>query len=141
MDRASKYGMEFIVAALSHNLIEPIVEAGCSAITINASDINNPAILDSASKSALPILLSTMLASEDEIKWAINRLTQHGTNDIILLHGQHAMASTGEPLSVNDTSLGYINSLRNKYNLPVGFTDHTPFKWMPASAVAQAHAS
>ena len=67
---------------------------------------------------------------------AINRLTQHGTNDIILLHGQHAMASTGEPLSVNDTSLGYINSLRNKYNLLVGFTDHTPFKWMPASAVA-----
>ena len=136
VDRASKYGMEFIVAALSHNLIEPIVEAGCSAITINASDINNPAILDSASKSALPILLSTMLASEDEIKWAINRLTQHGTTDIILLHGQHAMASTGEPLSVNDTSLGYINTLRNKYNLPVGFTDHTPFKWMPASAVA-----
>ncbi len=136
VDRASMHGMEFIVAALSHNLIDPIVEAGCSAITINASDINNPAILDSVSKSARPIFLSTMLASEDEINWAINRLTSQGAIDIILLHGQHAMGSTGEPLSVNDTSLGYINTLRNKYNLPVGFTDHTPFKWMPASAVA-----
>ena len=136
VQRTSQNGIEFIAAIFSHNLIDSVVQAGCSAITINASDLNNPAIIDCTAKSGKPILLSILLANEDEIKWAINRLTNQGATDIILLHGQHAMASTGGPLLIDDTSLGYIDVLTNKYNMPIGFTDHTSYEWMPACAVA-----
>lgn len=134
--RASQNGIEFIAAILSHNLIESVVNAGCAAITVNSSDLNNPAIIDVVAKSGKPILLSILLASEDEIKWALTRLKNQGATNIILLHGQHIMASGGQSLSPDNTSLGCIDTLRVNYDMPVGFIDHTSYKWMPACATA-----
>jgi N,N'-diacetyllegionaminate synthase len=129
-----KKEIEIIVAPLSHNLIKPLKKAGCSAFNINASDINNPQILDSVAESGLPFFLSLPLAEEKEIDWAINRLNSKRKNDFILLHGQHTMASGEDGVSIEHTSLGYINKCKEKYNKLVGFIDHSPLLWTPSLA-------
>lgn len=127
--------LEFIVAPLSHNLIEPLKSAGVSAFNINASDISNPQMLDSVAKSGLPYFISLPLADETEIEWAINRIGKINPN-YILLQGQHSMASGEHGVKPMHSSLGYIETLKNKYNGIAGYIDHSPLTWMPSCAVA-----
>lgn len=136
VSKAKEKGMEMIAVPLSHKLVNPLVKAGCSAFNINASDLTNPDIIDAVIDSGLPFFLSLPLATEEEIDWAVNRIRKNGDDNFILLHGQHTMASGENGVNIEHTSLGYISTLKEKYQVPVGFIDHTPLKWMPACAVA-----
>jgi N,N'-diacetyllegionaminate synthase len=129
-------GLEFLAVPLSHRLIEPLAKVGCSAFNINASDINNPDMIDAVAASGLPFFLSLPLATEKEIEWAIARISGKKAKNYALLHGQHIMASSGRPLNIEDTSLGFISTLKDRYGVPVGFIDHTPLEWGPAAAAA-----
>jgi len=128
--------LEFIAAPLSHKLIEPLVKLGCSAFNINASDLNNPQIIDAVVDTGLPFFLSTPLASENEIEWAVNRIRKNNCECFAILHGQHVMAYNSKNIEVEHTYLGYITFLKKRYNVPVGFIDHTPLGWFSALAVA-----
>ena len=129
-------GLEFIAVPLSHNLVEILSDAGCSAFNINASDLTNPDVIDAVSESNLPFFLSLPLASENEIDWAVNRITKRGCSKFGLLLGQHTMASGVYGVSIEHTNLGYVETLKSKYNVPVGFIDHTPLIWMPSAAIS-----
>lgn len=131
-----KRGLEFIASPLSHNLVELLAKLGCSGFNVNASDLINPDIIDAVCDSRKPFLLSLPLASEEEIDWAVNRISQKGNTEFALMLGQHTMASGDEGVDVEHTNLGYISTLRKKYDVPIGFIDHTPNIWMPAAAVA-----
>lgn len=136
ISHAKEKGLEFIVAALSHKLVEPLTKAGCSGFNINASDLTNPDIIDAVLDSGLPFSLSLLFAKEEEIEWAIERIQKNGRAKFSLLHGQHTMASGEHGVDLEHTSLGYLASLHAKYQVPVGFIDHTPFEWMPSVAVS-----
>lgn len=136
VDKVREEGMEMIAAPLSHKLITTLVDAGCSAFNINASDLDNPDIIDTVCDSGLPFFLSLPLATEMEIDWVINRIRKKSDDNFVILHGQHTMASGSNGVNIEHTSLGYISTLKEQYQLPIGYIDHTPFKWMPASAVA-----
>jgi sialic acid synthase SpsE len=132
-----KMGLHFVATCLSHKLIDKMASMGADAFNINASDINNPAIVDAVSKTGLPYFISTPLATKKEISWVINRITEIGGNlNFVLLHGQHPMMSGSDHVEVGDTSLGVIESLNIEFQKNIGFIDHTPFYWMPAVAVA-----
>ena len=131
-----KKNLEMIVSPLSHNLVPLLAGLGCSAFNINASDLTNPKMLSCVVNSFLPFFLSTPLATEKEIDFAINYVKRMGADNFILMHGQHTMASGSGGTNVEHTSLGYINTLKKKYKIPVGFIDHTPYTWTPSCAVA-----
>lgn len=132
-----KMGLHFVATCLSHKIIEKMASMGADAFNINASDINNPTIVDAVSKTGLPYFISTPLATKKEISWVINRISENGGNlNFVLLHGQHPMMSGSDHVEVGDTSLGVIESLNIEYQKNIGFIDHTPFYWMPAVAVA-----
>ncbi|GAF74998.1 unnamed protein product, partial [marine sediment metagenome] len=96
----------------------------------------NPEIIDTVIDSGLPFFISTLLATEKEIDWAVNRIQKRGPSHFAILHGQHTMMSSGSGVDVSQTTLGYINTLKKRYRVPVGFIDHTPHVWMPAAAAA-----
>jgi N,N'-diacetyllegionaminate synthase len=131
-------GLAFIATVLSPSLIEKVVAYGCSAFNINGSDVNNPHIIDGVAKSRRPIFLSVPLATEKEIDWAMGRIRQKSpaTPQVAILHGQHTMFTAEGGPGVEETTLGFIPVLKKRYNVPVGFIDHTSLPWMPAVAVA-----
>ncbi len=130
-------GLEFIASPLSHKIVVTLSKFRCSGFNINASDLINPNIIDAVIESELPFFLSLPLATEKEIDWAINRISKKGNNNnFSLMLGQHTMASGESGVDIEDTNFGYIRALREKYNVPIGFIDHSHFIWMPAAAVA-----
>lgn len=131
-----KKNLIFIATALCSSMVKMLVDAGCDAFNINATDINNPDIIDVVVDSKIPFFISIPLASEDEIHWIINRVKKNGADNFAILHGQHTMFSSKGGIPLLQTDLGVIKKLKDKYNVPVGFVDHTPKTWMPTVAVA-----
>lgn len=136
IELAKSKNLEFIATPLSVSIIKFLAENGCGAFNINASDITNPQIIDAVVSTGLPFFLSLPLATEEEISWAINRIEEKAKKNMILLLGQHPMASGHHGVEISDTNLGYIKTLKEKYNTLVGFIDHSPLIWTPALAVA-----
>ena len=128
--------IDIVVAPFSSKLIDIVTKLDCTAFNINASDLNNPDILDAVSESGKPFFLSLLLANEQEIDWAIRRITRRRSPNYGLLLGQHTMASGGQGVSIEHTNLGFIKTLKDTYKVPVGFIDHSSLIWLPACAVS-----
>jgi len=122
---------------LSDRLMERLVDAGYTLFNINASDIVNPRMLDAVAETGMPFMVGTSMATIEEIDWAVERLRCRGCGAFCLLHGQHVMTtSEGRGVPESEVSLTTIRYLRDRYRLPVGFTDHTSSEIIPALAVA-----
>ncbi len=136
-DEAKKNDIKLIVAPFSLHVIETMTKYGTAAFNINGSDLTNPEILDAVASSGLPFFLSIILADEAEVDWAVTRIRKNSPEaEFGLLLGQHTMASGGNGVALEHTNLGYINTLKEKYGVPVGFIDHTAHKWVAAAAIA-----
>jgi sialic acid synthase SpsE len=67
-----------------------------------------------------PVVMSTGGATLEEIKYAIETLYTHGTKSLVLLK-----CSPTYPAQLRDLNLITIPFLREKFQVPVGFSDHT----------------
>jgi N,N'-diacetyllegionaminate synthase len=136
INHAHQRNLIFIATALCHTMIEMLVSLGCDAFNINATDINNPDVVDMVVKSKRPFFISVPLATESEIDWILERVIRNGAKEYAILHGQHTMFSKEGGIPVSETNLSVINKFKAKYKIPVGFIDHTPKIWMPSLAIA-----
>lgn len=139
--RAAEKGLLIAAAALSERLVERVAAAGYPLLDVNSSDIGNPRMLDAAAGSGLPFFIGTAMATVEEIDWAVHRVAARAAGRCCLLHGQHVMAAEGESgVPPDRVHLQTIRYLANRYDLPVGFIDHTSTVLMPALAVASGAA-
>lgn len=136
IDYTHDRGLDFIATVLSKSLIPKLIDFGCNAFVINASDINNPDIIDPVIKSGIPFFISLPLASPEEVEWIVRRCEAKKAKDYVLMLGQHTMASGEHGVMPEDSNLGYLRTLKNRYDLPVGYIDHSPNSAMPAVARA-----
>lgn len=131
-------GMFFQAACLSDKLVGVVAALGVDGLVVNATDLSNPRMLDAVAVCGKPFLIATLMATIEEIDWAVSRVRAHGAGNFALLHGQHIMASqhkVGVP--VEYTQLDCISMLEQRYGVPVGFVDHTNSEIMPAIAASR----
>ena len=135
---AKEKGLIFQASCFSPNLVEPCLKAEVDVFVINATDLNNPVMLDAIASSKTPFWLATLMATLEEIDWAVDRVKRRGVSNFGLLHGQHIMSSDqhhGVPAEI--TQLDCINMFKKRYGLVTGFVDHTSSIYMPAIALAK----
>jgi sialic acid synthase SpsE len=131
-------GMFFQATCLSEKLIDAVVTAGADILVLNATDLNNPRMLDALAVCGRPFLVATLMGTIEEIDWAVSRLHARGASDFATLHGQHIMASQHDAgVPVEYTQLDCISMLEQSYGVPVGFVDHTDSEIMPAIAASK----
>lgn len=138
VDHARSRGLLFQAACLSPAIAELCAKVGVDSFCINATDLNNPIMLDAVSSLGQPFWLATLMATLEEIDWAVDYLdTRHGA-PFGLLHGQHVMTSGdshGVPAEM--AQLDCIPMFEERYGRVTGYVDHTPTLHMPALAVAR----
>ena len=77
-------------------------------------------LLVECAKTGLPIILSTGMATLEEIDRAVDTLKQYNAKNITLLHCVSAY-----PTPENECNLSVLESLRNRYQVKVGWSDHS----------------
>jgi len=88
---------------------------------IASADITHIPLIKKIAKKKLPIILSTGMASFNEINEAINAIENEGNNDIIIMH-----CITSYPTKPEDANLELIKVLKRNFpNHIIGYSDHT----------------
>ena len=87
-------------------------------------------------KTGKDLVLSTGMASLDEIEHAVGVFRLHSKSKLTLLH-----AISGYPTPVNEANLKAIKTLRDKFKLDVGLSDHSVSKDVITRAIYKWDAS
>jgi len=98
---------------------------------IPSGEITNYPYLQEIAKTRKSIILSTGMSTLTEIGAALNVLRNNGAGEISLLH-----CNTQYPTPYCDVNLRAMNTLKNKFCLKVGYSDHTQGIEVPIAAVA-----
>jgi len=77
-------------------------------------------LLTACAETGKPVILSTGMATMDEISSAVAALRQGGCLDLTLLH-----CVSGYPAPADQCNLAAIDTLRQVFNCPVGWSDHS----------------
>lgn len=98
---------------------------------IPSGEVTNYPYLVTIAKTGKPVVMSTGMCNLSEIQEAIRVLRKHGTREIKLLH-----CNTEYPTPFEDVNLKAMKTLRERFNLDVGYSDHTKGIEIPIAAVA-----
>ncbi|MFZ5553419.1 MAG: N-acetylneuraminate synthase family protein [Bacteroidota bacterium] len=96
------------------------VQLGADGIKLNSADLSNPEVVMSVAKSGIPFTLGTGASTLEEIKSGLDCATSSGAANIILMHGVQNFPTRTEDLNINR-----IRLLKEHFNMPVGYHDHT----------------
>ncbi len=125
-------GIKFLSTAFDRSSLDLLCdELGCDIIKIASADLTNLRFLRYAAGKGLPIVLSTGMADLPEIDEALETLQDAGAKEIILLH-----CVSWYPSEFETVNLRAMHTLRDRYGLPVGYSDHSLGTTLPAAAVA-----
>lgn len=118
-ERARARGVAFISTPLSLEGVDLLVRVGVDAIKIASGDLTWDALIERAAKTGKPLIMSTGMASLDEVSAAVATARLAGASDIALLHCVSAY-----PVPEGSENLLAIDTLGRAFETPVGLSDH-----------------
>jgi N,N'-diacetyllegionaminate synthase len=129
---ARSCNITFLSTPFSKWAVDLLEETGVSAYKIASMDLTNTDLLEYVAQKNKPIILSTGMGTDTEIRHAIDVIKNIGNTQIAVLH-----CISNYPTSVADANLRTIKSLQTLCpGLPVGFSDHLLGTTVPLTAIA-----
>jgi len=113
---------------LSADLLEDL---DVTAYKIGSGDITNLPLLNHVARKGKPMIVSTGMATLEEVRTAVETIHAAGNNELVLLH-----CVSSYPTRAEDANLRAMDTLRRTFRVVVGFSDHTLGIEIPLAAVA-----
>ena len=98
---------------------------------IPSGEVTNYPYLVALAKTGKPVVMSTGMCEEEEVREAIQALRANGAGNIRLLH-----CNTEYPTPFEDVNLKAMQTMKDAFGLDVGYSDHTAGIEVPVAAVA-----
>ena len=92
---------------------------------VGSGDLTNYQILKELIKTKKPIILSTGLSSSNTVTKVINFIKKIDSDYVKKKKLAILQCSSNYPNPLNDVNLNTLREFEKKYNLPIGFSDHT----------------
>jgi len=124
-------GITFFSRASSPGALRMLTEVGVPFLKVGSLDITHHPLLAEMAGTGLPILLSTGASTLAEVEEALSVIRENGGRDILLYH-----CTSNYPARMQDVNLRAMLTLRQHFNLPVGYSDHTEGYEVACAAVA-----
>ncbi|MBU1239685.1 N-acetylneuraminate synthase, partial [Myxococcota bacterium] len=131
MERCQARGINFMSTAFDEESVELLNHLGMEVWKIPSGEITNLPYLRQISAVAKSIILSTGMSSLEEIEAALGVLRTSLNRPISVLH-----CTTEYPTPMGDVNLLAMLQMREKFNVEVGYSDHTLGIEVPIAAVA-----
>jgi pseudaminic acid synthase len=117
---ASKLGLIYFSSAFDESSVDFLESLGVPIYKIASFENSHLPLIKKIAKTNKPIIISTGLATLEEIKESVEVARTNGCENIILLK-----CTSSYPANPIDCNLNTISDLRRIFNCEVGFSDHT----------------
>lgn len=118
-ERAQARGIEFACTPFDVDAVKELVPY-VDFFKIASYELLWTELLEECAKTGKPIILSTGMATEQEILNAVNALRNGGCKDPVLLH-----CTSAYPTPYSEANLAAIDTIRRLTGCEVGWSDHT----------------
>ncbi|MDB4794727.1 N-acetylneuraminate synthase [bacterium] len=133
IQHCEKRGIRFLSSAFDHESIDLLAELNIPLFKIPSGEITNLPYLRHTGHMDKPVIMSTGMATLEEVLTALNILLESGVerNQITVLH-----CNTEYPTLMEDVNLKAMITMGVELGVAVGYSDHTLGIEIPVAAVA-----
>ncbi len=130
-------GIEFMSTPFSEAAVDLLVSLGVRRLKLSSGELVNRPLLDKAATTGLPLILSTGMATLDEVQRAVGWVRaawaqQEGLKPALTL----LQCTSAYPAPDDALNLRAIATLRAETGLPTGYSDHSLGNTAALAAVA-----
>lgn len=118
-EHARERGLLFLSSPFSLEAVDLLERVGVPAWKIGSGEVANPALLERVGATGLPVLLSSGLSPLAELDAAVARVRGAGAPVAVL------QATTAYPCPPEQIGLNLLPVLAERYETPVGLSDHS----------------
>lgn len=130
-DHARHHDLLAFSSVFDSDSLQVLENLDCPIYKISSFELNDLVLIGEVAATGKPMIMSTGMASPDEIKDAVNTARIGGCDDITLLH-----CVSSYPAHYEDSNLRTLEVLRNRYDVKVGLSDHSVGHTIATIAVA-----
>jgi pseudaminic acid synthase len=131
MDHAAKIGLDAFSTPFDKTAVDFLEDLNVPAYKVASFEIVDLPLLKYIARLDKPIILSTGMCNINEIDEAMGAIREAGNAQVALLK-----CTSDYPASVDDMNLRAIQRLMERYEVPVGLSDHTLTTEIPVAAVS-----
>ncbi|MGA1784684.1 MAG: N-acetylneuraminate synthase family protein [Pontimonas sp.] len=125
---SAKKGLDWFASPWDVPSVEFLEDHGVTVHKVASASITDIPLLEALRDTGKPIILSTGMSTMDEIDKAVEVV---GTDKLVLMH-----ATSTYPLDPKEANLLMINTLRERFGVPVGYSGHETGLQVSLAAVA-----
>jgi N-acetylneuraminate synthase/N,N'-diacetyllegionaminate synthase len=129
--RCRDRGLVFLSTPFDTASIELLVRLGAPALKIASPDLTNALLVEPAAATGLPLILSTGLADLAEVEEGVAVARAAGASELVVLH-----CVTAYPAPIDEVNLRAMGTLAERFDVPIGYSDHTTLTVVALAAVA-----
>jgi N-acetylneuraminate synthase len=118
-NHCDEVGLDFICSPFSNLAVDWLEEIGVHTYKIGSGEVTNFLLLEKISQTGKPIILSSGMSSFSELDNTVEFLKDKKVNFSIL------QCTTAYPTKPEQYGLNVISKLKDRYQVPVGFSDHS----------------
>jgi N,N'-diacetyllegionaminate synthase len=121
----------FLSTPFDFGSVDLLLSLNVEAFKIPSGEITNFPFLRYVARTGKPIILSTGMSTLDEVAQAVETLREAGCSELVLLH-----CTSNYPAAAENVNLRAMKTLRDCFDVPTGFSDHTEGSEIPLAAAA-----
>jgi pseudaminic acid synthase len=128
---ARELGLDIFSTPFDKSAVDFLEQFNPSAYKIASFEITDYELVGYTASKGKPIIISTGIALEEEIQDVVNICKEVGNEDIILLK-----CTSSYPAPLELANLNTITDMKKRFDVTVGFSDHTLGITAPIAAVS-----
>ena len=128
---AEGLGMDLFSSAFDATAVDFLEEMGIPAHKVASFELVDIPLIQKMAGTGKPLIMSTGMATVEEIDEALNSAREAGANQIALLK-----CTSAYPAPPEEMNLLTIPEMARRFRVPVGLSDHTMRAAAPVAAVA-----
>lgn len=130
-EEAEKCGLVCFSSPFDFTAVDLLEELNAPAYKIASFEITDIPLIEYAASKGKPVIISTGVAEEEDIRVAVDACRRAGNNQVILLK-----CTSSYPAPVEEANICMIKDIAERFNVMAGLSDHTMGSTVPVLATA-----
>ena len=126
-----KLGIVFFSTPTAELGVDEMVKVGAPLLKNGSDYLSHTPLLQYMGSSGIPVIVSTGMANQQDVDEAVAAVQRAKNSPLMLLH-----CTSAYPTLIENTNLRRMVTMQDRYDVPIGYSDHTKGYQAAAQAVA-----